>query len=516
MNNSYSQYEIQMLDKIASLINSKKFDQAKQKLLKLEKKYPQNSEIPRLLGVIYLKLKKYLVAEKQLLKSFNLNQDSMAVILNLASLYKYQKKYNKAHKLFETVILKHPDNEIVQYNLGNLYRDEERWDEAENCYLNAVNIAPTHVGSLTTLGFICKNKGDINKSIEYFHQALAIQPFQPEIYWALANLKTYKFSESEKDIITSMLKGNFRNNIELLFTKAHYLEQDEKYSEAYEFLKQANSQKYQLLNRIAFDWLGYGERIKNVFTSEFCKTNQSGLTTDITPVFIVGMPRSGSTLIEQILSSHSQIFGASELSFIPELVKYFGKQNYPEGFKDFSRSQFHQIGESYLENTKEYHAINRIFTDKQPLNFNFVGAILLSNPNAKIIHTVRNKYDVILSCYRQLFTQGHDYSYSLEELFQNYTYQENIMEYWKSLFPTRIITIEYERILTNLKGEIINILTQLSLEWEEPCQKFHDTHRSIKTASAGQVKEKIYTTSMKKYEKYKFFIKEINNLSKLI
>jgi len=513
MNYSYSQYETQMLDKIASLINSKKFDQAKQKLLKLEKKYPKNSEIPRLLGVISLKQNKEPLAEKYLLKSFNLNQKSVPVILNLASLYKQQKRYSKAHELFKTIILEYPDNEIVQYNLGNLYRDEERWDEAENCYLNAIKTSPTHVGSLTTLGFICKNKGDINKSIEYFHHALAIQPFQPEIYWALANLKTYKFSESEKDIITSMLDGRFKNNIELLFTKAHYLEHDKKYSEAYEFLKQANTQKYQSLNRIAFDWKGYGERIKNVFTPEFCKKNQSELITDITPVFIVGMPRSGSTLIEQILSSHSQISGASELNYIPELVKKFGKQNYPESFKDFNKSQFHQIGESYLENTKEHHANYRIFTDKQPLNFSFVGAILLSNPYAKVVHSVRNKYDVILSCYRQLFTQKHNYSYNLEELLLNYTYQENIMEYWKSLFPTRIITIEYERVLTNLKDEIVSVLSVLSLEWEDVCQKFHETKRKIKTASAAQVKEKIYTKSFKKYENYNCFIEEIDNLS---
>ncbi len=410
-----------------------------------------------------------------------------------------------------------PPNAALYYNLGHLYRDQGDLSQAESAYMECLKFQPNHLGGLVAMGFLLKNTGRINKAIDYFHQALTINPYQHDIYWALANLKQYRFTDTELSTIDQMIaQAGDHAPPELLFAKAYALEQAEQYEAAFAQLEQANQLCYRQLKRKPFDWSGMTQDIKQVFTPEFIQnhSNIKQLSTK-QPVFIVSMPRSGSTLTEQILASHTDVFGASELPYFPNIITELGrhsKTHYPHSLAAYNAHDFAEIGTQYL-NALTADFKEPIFTDKQPLNFNFVGAILMAIPNAKIVHCTRQDLAVLLSCYKQLFAHGHEYSYDIRELVANYQHQVTVMAYWKTCFPDKIHTVSYENMVQTTRPEIERLLSFLKLDWQDACLRFYNTKRNIKTASAGQVTQKIYDTSLQLHNKYK---KSMGKFKKLL
>ncbi len=507
------------LQQIKTLIEKNQNHSALGKLNKWVAKNPHDFEALRLMGVIYLQQNSWALAEKHLNLALRYKPTHEPTLLNLASLYKTQKKYAKAHHCIEQILARSPANASVYYNLGNLYRDQSQFEQAKSAYLDCLNIQPNHQGALVAMGFLSKNVGRIDEAIDYFQQALAINPYQHQIYWALANLKKYRFSEHEIATIDQMIaQAGDKSPSELLFTKAYVLEHQEQYDAAFQYLEQANQQRYRQLKRQPFDWPAFTDDIKRVFTPDYIANNSANYHAEKQPVFIVSMPRSGSTLTEQILASHSEIYGASELPHFPKIISDLGKKNgrsYPESLQTLDAATFTTIGNDYL-NAVGTAFSQTMFTDKQPLNFNFVGAILMALPNAKIIHCTRLDLAVLLSCYKQLFAYGHEYSYNLEELVANYQHQVNIMAYWKSCFPDKIYALSYEDMVQDTRLEIERLLSFLKLDWQDSCMTFYNTRRHIKTTSAGQVTQKIYNSSVHLHSKYEKsmakFKKLLNNV----
>jgi len=507
------------LQHIKILIENKQNRSALGKLKKLVTKNKHNFEAQRLIGVIYLQQNNARLAEKHLKLSLQAKPSHEPTLLNLASLYKSQRKYPEAHRCIQQILDQSPANPSVLYNLANLYRDQDKLSQAESAYLNCLQLQKNHIGALVALGFLTKNLGRIDEAIEYFHQALAMDPYQHEIYWALANLKQYRFTDSEQAVIDQMIsQAGDKAPTELLFTKAYILEHGEHYEAAFEQLQQANQRRYRQLNRKPFDWSTLTQNIKQTFSPEFMTANSASTQSSVKqPIFIVSMPRSGSTLTEQILASHSDVYGAAELPYFPKIITNLGQEknnSYPESLKTLDSDDFAKIGIKYLDcvGTKFNQPM---FTDKQPLNFNFVGAILMALPNAKIIHCTRLDLAVLLSCYKQLFAHGHEYSYDIQELVANYQHQHNIMNYWKKRFPDKIHTLSYKNIVENTQSEIERLLGFLALDWQDDCLRFYNTKRRIKTASAGQVTQKIYDSSMQLHTKYQKSMAKFIDLLKI-
>ena len=228
---------------------------------------------------------------------------------------------------------------------------------------------------------------------------------------------------------------------------------------------------------------------------------------DSSAIFIVGMPRSGTTLIEQILSSHPDVFGGDELDLIPDLInKNFGKRNpsiFFQGVAEFDMKNLKKIGLEYIKNIKEKSKGSKKITDKLPVNFLNIGFIKLILPNAKIVHCYRNSQDNCFSIYKNLFTSGKiTFAYDLNEIIEYYQLYKNLMNYWNDIFHDKIYNIKYENLVNNTNVNINNLLKYCNLSFNDKCLNFHNNKRKINTASDVQARNKIYKSSIESWKKY--------------
>ena len=501
--------------KITALINQGKPAQALKKLKALSRKMSDNAELERLQGVVHMQLNRLPLAEKHLLKARQLAPMSVAVWINLGSLHKLKKEFAEAESCMQKALSLSPDHVSAWFNLANIYRESEQWQPAADAYQQVIDRQPNHLNALYTLGLMNKNLGNREQAIDLLHQALNIDPFHQQSYLALANLKNYQFSQAEADLIEQITARHQDHEvIELLFAQAQNLEHQQRYSEAFEVLQRANRAKYQSLNRTPFDWSAYTESVKSVFNQAHTPP-ASQTASQPTPLFVVSLPRSGSTLVEQILASHSQVFGASELTTLPALIQSLEQRHnltYPDMWTQCSPADIGQLAADYRAKISSYGEEFQYVTDKSLINFNYLGSILEAMPDSRIIHCVRHPMDVCLSCFKQLFAAGQEYSYDLVELAAYHRHHEQIMAHWKTLYPEQILTVHYEQVVADTREQVGRMLAFLDLDWEEACLHFYQTKRMIKTASAAQVRQKINQQGVQRYQKYGKSLKELEKL----
>ncbi|MDH5345583.1 MAG: sulfotransferase, partial [Gammaproteobacteria bacterium] len=249
------------------------------------------------------------------------------------------------------------------------------------------------------------------------------------------------------------------------------------------------------------------DRIIDVFDSELLAKKTAEPDADATPIFIVGLPRSGSTLLEQILASHSRVEGTHELSDLPRVVRSLpglgnSRRLYPEALKDAEPGVFAGIGRSYIERTKKYRAGLPFFIDKNPNNFVHVGLLHLALPNAVIINATRHPLDSCVGSFKQLFAKGQAWSYDLSDIGEYYLQYERLMAYWRDALPGRVLDVRYEDVVADLDGQVRRILEHCGLPFESACLEFHETERAIKTASSEQVRQPIYQSAVGRWRHY--------------
>ncbi len=498
---------------IDQLLKDKKYSTARKKITVYLKKYPKDPEYIRLMGIVQLHENKLALAERNFVKVLSLDSNHAQAMANLAYIKQRKGEYDLARQWLEKSIQIHPISVETHHQLGIVANIQCDYESAETHYKEVLKINPSHIPSLVNLSILLKNRGEIDLSIHYLHQVLAINPMQPQIYWILANLKSYHFHPSEKEMVQLLLNQNQNpKDLEaLLFTSAKILEDDGQYSESFTVLKKVNKLKYSGLNYKATDWQTLLNNIKTIFTADYVAANQNIQAQNTTPILIAGMPRSGSTLIEQILASHSKITGASELTYLTE-IKNNIQGGYPQGLTKYSSESYQQIANSYNELTKKWSEQNTIYTDKMPSNINHAGILLMANSEAKLIHSRRNAMDVCLSAYKQNFENGNEFSYDLKELVQYYQFQEQLALHWRILFPGRVITVDYEKVISDTEAQVRTLLEFLGLEFQKSCLDFHQTKRNIRTASAGQITQKIYTSANLYYKNYGNALNELEAL----
>ena len=363
--------------------------------------------------------------------------------------------------------------------------------------------------------------GHRDDAVLAYETCIGVSPDFGDAWWSLASLKGYRFSSEQIDVMRDQVSLTTLNNnsrVGLLFALARAVEDNKDFDSAWENYSLANSLKRKMVEYDPVQTEVSHNAIMEVFDQKLFELKNGPVTDGPTPIFIVGMPRSGSTLLEQILASHSEVEGSGELPFIVMISNALGgpradAKKYPHVIWDMSTDQIAALGKTYLYHSRANRPLNLPhFTDKMPANFAHIGLIALALPNAKIIDARRHPLDTCVGNYRHLFAQGKTQTYDLNELAEYYLQYDQLMAYWNKMLPGRILTVQYEDVVANIEQQARRMLEFCELPWEDDCLNFFENRRQVNTASAEQVRLPVYTDAVdfwKNYESQLGDIKEI-------
>ena len=397
-----------------------------------------------------------------------------------------------------------PDNPYTWITVGLVATRLMRHEQALEAYERASRLQPEEVRLRTTLGHVHKTLGSRAKSEAAYKEALALDPGLAEAWWSLADLKTYVFDDAEIAAMEQVLAEGKRSRPEvaqLHFAVGRAFEQRREFREAFAHYARGNA-----LRRLdaPFD-IGRFEarcaRIRGFFDRRFFGERAASGDPSRAPIFIVGLPRSGSTLIEQILASHSQVEGTMELPNILMITRELdalapGRDGYPETLRGVPAAQLTALGSRYLAQTTELRRGHERFTDKLPNNFSHIGLIHAILPQATLIDARRHPMDTCFSTFKQHFAIGQTFSYDLEDLGRYYRCYLSLMDHWDEVLPGKVLHFQYEELVRHPETGIRRLLEHCGLPFEPACLAFHETRRSVRTASAEQVRQPLYTSGV--------------------
>jgi tetratricopeptide (TPR) repeat protein len=436
-------------------------------------------------------------------------------------------KYKAADQQVEKLLIDQPDNLSFKVAKANVLTGLGKVEQAIVLFEQAIAQNNQVAGFHLQLGHALKTKGDITKAISAYQQAYLIEPNYGDAFWSLANTKTYRFSDEE---ITQMQTQQNESDlalvdrIQLYFATGKAFEDRQEYNQAFQAYEQGN--KLQQTNN-GFDInkieQQIAEQIKYCTHELFEKRGHLGLNSP-DPIFIVGLPRAGSTLLEQILASHSQVDGTMELHNILGLASRLRGKNqnqdneesqYPKNLGEINPDYLERFGQQFIDETRVYREQAPLFIDKMPNNFLHIGLIKLILPNAKIIDARRSPMACCFSGFKQLFAEGQDFSYNLEDIGRYYQAYLKLMSHWDVVLPDFVLTVSHEDVVDDLEKQVRRILTFCGLPFEQSCIDFHKTKRNIKTPSSEQVRQPIYksaTEQWRHFEPYLAPLKKVLNI----
>ena len=380
-----------------------------------------------------------------------------------------------------------------------------RQEEALRAYERAADLKPDEVGLRVSAGHVQKTLGRRGESEASYKAALQMDPGIAEAYWSLADLKNYTFSDEEIAAMQQLLASDKRqrsNEAQLHFALGRAFEQRQEYARAFAHYAQGNALRRLDAPFDAGKFERRSERIRAFFDAAFFAERAGSGNPSPAPIFIVGLPRSGSTLIEQILASHSRVEGTMELPNILNIVAQFDdlaatRDGYPETVAAATPAQLSALGRRYLEETAPLLRSGRDhFTDKLPNNFSHIGLIHAILPRAILIDARRHPLDACFSTFKQHFAEGQTFSYDLEDLGRYYRSYLSLMDHWDAVLPGRVLHVQYEELVREPQVHIRRLLEHCGLEFEPACLKFHETRRAVRTASAEQVRQPLYTSGV--------------------
>ena len=509
----------QITQKIQILINQFKtqnFDLVISKGKALLKSNPEYVILYNLVGSSYQNKGEYLRAIKIFKEGLRLDFKNLALMNNLAMAYKNDLQYELADGLYNE-ILKINRNYINAYvNLGNLKRDLNKFNEAITLYEKALTKDKSNKIILYSLALAHQGLGNFEKAISYAKQVLATDENYTRADHLISQSKKYKNKDEHYLSLKKKLKKLDPKSIEkvdVCFSLAKAEEDMGNLEEASKLLIEGNSLKKKIINYNINDEINIFETIKE----EFKKINfiNSSSKNDEKIIFILGMPRSGTSLVEQIISSHSEVFGGGELPILSNIIRKHFFPDESNSIKDFNEKinneiLINQLKENYLKYIKNFKFNERFISDKSPLNFRWIGFIKIIFPNAKIIHCIRDPKNNCLSMFKNLFEGGLGFTYDQKDLVTYYKNYLELMNFWKLNFKETILDIRYENLISNSEEEIKKIIKFCNLEWEEKCLEFHKNKSPIKTMSTAQARMPIYKSSVNSFEKFSNFFQILN------
>ena len=475
---------------------------------KVLKKDNNNVDALRLLGLLAFKKNNYPIAEKLFIRAIQLNPTFKLLWENLAKCFRLQNKFKHAQKAFENLLKLDPNNLEAMGALGTIHIRLSNFDEGIQIYQNLLKQNNKNPRVHLSLGHAQKTVGNRSESEQSYINAIKNFPLCGEAYWSLANLKTYKFSYKQIKSMESALKENIHDleKIQMLFALGKAHESNKNFDVSFKYYEEGN-----WLHRKTLDYNAQENSDSINKTIKFFNKNTNKLNFDAgnktkDPIFILGLPRAGSTLIEQILSSHSVIEGTQEHHNIMTIGRKIrsinNTDNYTDSLFDLKDEDIHKYGNKYINETMWSRKEKNFFIDKMPNNFPYIGLIKMILPNAKIIDARRNPLDGCLSCFKQFFAKGQHFTYDLDDIARYYKDYEKIMLFWNTIFPDSIYKIVYEDVIENPESEVKKLLNYLELDFEESCMDFYKSKRPVKTASSEQVRQPIYKSGVNYWKNY--------------
>jgi len=461
------------------------------------------------LGVAYQKILKFDDAIKSYEKAISFNHAYPTAHNNLGLIFLNRSQVDNAIKCFEWAVAYNPEYAEGHNSLGAAYQELKKFDSAKKHFESAVNLNPNYTQAFHNLGILYEIINQPDKAISSYERAVSLNPWFAEAFRNLSKIKKYSSEDSQINHIKAFHAKNelsLSDKSRLSFTLAKISDDIGDKDSYFEYLNEGSELRRQELNYSIEQSKNFHSTMINFFNAPqpYLKKKSSAYK-NINPIFIVGMPRSGTTLVEQIISNHIKVHGAGELLKMREIVSpiienYLNQKEYSLLEQDLV-----SIQKKYLEYLATLNSKESIITDKMPMNFRLIGFILLAIPGAKIVHSKRDSMATCWSNYKTYFTAGNGFSYNQTDLAEFYNLYIELMNFWHKKFPGKIYDLNYEELTTNQKSETKKLLEYCELEWDENCLKFHENTRGVQTASSAQVRKKMYQGSSevwKDYEKY--------------
>jgi len=444
--------------------------------------------------------------EEVLAKAPNYHAARHDYVLALIAMHRHR----QAREQLDVLIAAEPGHLGHRITLAGILVGQGSTEEAIGLYRELLKKRPDDPELHVSLAHALKTRGRHAEAVQSYREAMRLRPSFGDAYWSLANLKTYRFPDAEIASMREQLESrrtSHRERYHLCFALGKGLEDRGEYGESFRFYAKGNALKKEECSFRPLVLERTLQRQAEVCTSAFFAERRGYGCDDPAPIFIVGLPRAGSTLLEQIIASHSQVEGTMELADVPRLVGALDQRvagvRYPDVLASFTAEEYLGFGEAYIRDTRYYRAAGKqFFIDKMPNNFRHVGLIHLMLPNAKIIDARREAMACCFGNFKQLFASGQQFTYSLEDIARYYRMYVRIMEHWDQALPGRVLRVQHEDVIDDLEGSVRRILDHLGLEFEPACVEFHRTDRRVHTASSEQVRRPITREGMDQWRKF--------------
>ena len=483
---------------------------AEMRLREILRDEPTNATATRALGSIALDEGRYRMATRLLQNAVKLAPDYFAAWVELSRALTEFEQLDEARDAIAQVIRLESGLAYPYVLLGNLESKAGDYEAAVTAFETALNKQADNGGALAGLGHALKTIGRQEQAIDRYRSCVQSYPAFGEAWWSLANLKTFRFSDDEVAVMEQhvdqeRLNDETRVNINFALGKAYEDRGD--YDKAFHRYDSGNKLRRAHENYDPVQNEALHDQIIEAITPQFIEENAAHAEQRNDPIFIVGLPRSGSTLIEQILASHSQVDGTHELPDLPRVIRTINQwqihgKGYPVAVPLLEPVHIKELGEQYLNATDRYRKGAPRFTDKMPNNFSMVGLLALILPNAKIINARRHPLDSCMGSYKQLFYRGQSFTYDLVELGEYYLEYQRIMDHWNKILPGRVLDVHYENMVVNQEEETRRLIEFCELPWEDACLRFYETERAVNTASSEQVRQPIYSKSINAWRRF--------------
>ena len=501
---------------LLNLYTSRNFIDAEKTANNLIKKYPNNAWLYNFLGLTLIEQKKFDEAISCYESGIKIDNTFAMFYNNLGTIYKAKKDYLKSENYYKKSIQLDQKIPEPENNLGNLYRLVNKDIEAINCYNNSIKKVSNFYPGHYNLGITYKSLGDFKNAETHLKKAINLNPNFYTAHRNLSEIIKYKKKTGHLKILKKIYKEREKdksNKSELCFALAKAHEDLKDFDNSFKYYNLGNIYKRETINFSTLNVIDEFSKIKKIFNKKIISKFDLLGSKDKTPVFILGMPRSGTTLIEQILSSHPDVFGADEINILPDIIKKYISDNNDsiseELIKNLDNKKLLLLGNEYVNQIKKLSTKSINITDKLPVNFKWIGFIKMILPNCKIIHCTRNSKDTCLSIFKNYFVNNElNYAYNIDEIVAYYNEYLGLMKYWHEVLPNFIFDIRYENLLNNPTKEIKNLIKTTGLTWNNKCLKFYQNKRIIKTASDTQARKKLYKTSIKSWKNYEKYLKK--------
>lgn len=454
-------------------------------------------------------------------KSVSIKPDYVNGLFNLAKLQIRAGELKTGIETWRKILNLAPTDLEVRNELGVALIRDNKHEQAAEMFRSALAIDPEHTESHNSLGVYYMHKGDLEQARACFMEVLKRDPNHARAHENL--VRSRRFSADDKatiDHLENLVKVESSSDDDRMlyrFSLGKIYDDCGDAKNAFQHYREGNALRQRTARFDADAHSVWVDRVIQTFTANFFAARRDHGTSSDLPVFIVGMIRSGTTLVEQIIASHPDVVGAGELLHVSDMTRTLPRRlgsnrEFPECVTDLSSGHSRELGEYYIEQLRELDSGARRITDKLPTNFLFLGLIALILPRARVIHCLRDPLDVAVSIYFQRFAEGHEYAYSLSDIAAYYREYVRLMKHWKKVLPIAVHEVKYESLIADQEIQSRALIQHCGLEWNDACLQFNETERMVSTASNWQVRQPVYRSSLAKWRRYEAFLGPLKSL----